>query len=416
MADGTGHKILTRAAIEVLPQWMQKLLDPERKNLENEYCMYGDSYFIDKERIGPFIELPDGRLPMDPWEIRHFRKDAPGEDYYTCGYYDLMRCSFEYFADKCIETIKNNDIASFAKFTGSIAHIIQDCGTPPHAVGTEMGTDMKMIKLLYPTADNKKMAGQFHCILESKFEPFSMDYTPTLLGLSPAEISFNMLESFTDMLENSISYILPVLDAYYSDNEKMLAQKLSECGKLASEILADFIYSTISVATKKTGNSEKELLNSVILSEYTTLERTAWAPFPYPYCEIRKAPWSLNEKFEPIELSLMVDGKTKTFDKGFGIGPPFEINFIIPQGVYKQFESSVGINNKLGSETGIVFKIIGDGKELALAECRHNNDSKMISADISNIEKITLKIEAANHNNIWPSNSHAIWGNPKLLK
>ena len=194
MANGEGHKILTHAAIETLPAWERELLSPFREKLENEYSMYGDTYFGDQVGIGPYIRLPDGRLPMDPWEIRHFRKDGPGMDYYICGYYDLMRCSFEYFAGKCIESLQSGKIGDFAKFAGSLAHVIEDCGAPPHAVGTNIGTDMKLIKSLFPSSDAGIMAKQFHTLLEGKYEPFSIDYTPQLLGTSKGEISFLTVE------------------------------------------------------------------------------------------------------------------------------------------------------------------------------------------------------------------------------
>jgi len=273
MANGAGHKILTHAAIGVLPDWEQKLLAPVRAKLETEYSMYGDSYFINPSEIGPYIELPDGRLPMDPWEILHFRKDGPGDDYYTCGYYDLMRYSFEYFAQKCIECIKFNDLESFARFTGSIAHIIEDCGTPAHAVGTTMSTDMKMIKLLYPAPNIKKTACQLHSVMENSFKPFSLTYKPRLLGCTPAEISFNILERFTDMLEYSISFISPILIAFYKDDHEKVSELLTESGQYSSKVLADFIYSVIAIGTDQLDSSEKDNLKNIILSEYTSLEQ-----------------------------------------------------------------------------------------------------------------------------------------------
>jgi hypothetical protein len=415
MANGIGHKILTRAALESLPAWMQSLIAPVKAKFEDEYCMYGDTYFANIQQIGPYIELPDGRLPMDPWEIRHFGKDAPGKDYYTCEYYDLMRYSFEYFAKKCIDSIKKNNITEFAKFAGSISHIIEDCGTPSHAVGTEMGTDMKMIKLLYPTSDKKKMADQFHVILESKFECFSLEYTPQLLGCTPVEISFNMLERFTDMLENSISFIIPLLDAFYSDNDKLLAQRLTACGKFASEIVADFIYSVISIAKEQLDATESELLNSISLSEFTPIKRTAWALPPYIYSEIRKAPWNLNKQYAPVPLALLIDEKEKIFEKGFGIGPPFTMSYLLPVGIYTQFSSTVGINSRLGTASGVTFKVLGNGIELVRKTCNTINDTQIINCNIENVHKLTLKITPSG-NISSSSNSHAVWGNPRLLK
>jgi hypothetical protein len=413
MANGHGHKIITRAALESLPQWMQTLIAPVKAGLEDDYCMYGDSYFIDQEAVGPFIELPDGRLPMDPWEIRYFRKDGPGDDYYTCGYYDLMRYSFEYFAEKCIDCIKANDIESFAKFTGSIAHIIEDCGTPAHAVGTTIGTDMKMIKLLLPPPDQKKSAAQLHTVLENTINSFSLEYKPVLLGFTPAEISFNLLERFTDMLEYAISFVHPILTAFYSDDHVAIAGLLTECVEYSAKVLADFIYSVMLAGTEKPELDQG--LENAVLSEYTPLERSAWMPFPYQYAEIRKSPWSLDKKYEPVPLALLIDGREKTFSHGIGAGPPFQAIYQLPENVYRQFRSTVGINCRLGTEAGIVFEVIGDGSLLTRTVCNDVNDAQVLQCDISEVRTLIIKITAAG-SVAWPSNTHAVWGIPELIK
>lgn len=409
MANGKGHKILTKAALETLPGWEREILAPVKEALENDYCMYGDSYFGNQKEIGPYIELPDGRLPMDPWEIRYFRKDAPGVDWHICGYYDLMRYSFEYFAEKCIESLKENRIEDYAKFAGSIAHVIEDCGCPPHAVGTNMGTDMKMIKMLYPSPDKKKMARQFHCVLEGKYEPFSIDYKPQFMGSSPEEISFNLFERFTDMLENSIAQIIPMVDAFYKDDEKTLSAHLTASGKDSSKVLADFIHSTLCAA-----HSKPEDATPVYLSECTPKRRTAWAPFPYPYAEIRNSPCCLDREFNPVKLSLLFDGQERFFEKGFGLGAPFEMNYILPSEVFRTFNAYVGLHSKLGGESGIVFKVIGDGTELVRVECKDINDSRTLEVNISGVKEFTLKVESGVPEKAWPNNTHAVWGKPVL--
>ena len=415
MPNGEGHRILTHAAFEALPEREKQWLSPAAERLEKEYCMFGDDYFKHPARIGPYIVLPDGRLPMDPWEIRHFRKDGPGKDYYTCGYYKPMRDSFEYFAAKCIECAAKENVDDFARFTGSLAHVVEDCGAPPHAVGTEMGTDMKFLKMLYPCADAGKMAGQFHAELESRYAPLTLRYTPVLLGTSPSEISFRMLERFTDMLENSISRILPLLDAYYSNDADRLAELLSECGRVSSEIMADFIYTTLAVGHNSIGGAEREALRTVSLGGLTPYERNAWSPFPYPYAEIRNAPWSLNDRGVPVPLSLLREGREIIFEKGFGLGPPSEMTYFLPGGVYSEFRAAVGIHSRLSSKTGMVFRVIGDRGILASAECGTVNDSREIRCGISGVKELTLKVELPG-GSLWLSNSHAVWGDPELRK
>lgn len=416
MANGEGHKIQTQAALEVLPVWEKDILATVKDMLENEYCMYGDDYFGNQSEIGPFIELPDGRLPMDPWEIRHFRKDGPGKDYYICGYYDLMRYSFEYFSGKCIESLRNGNISDFAKFAGSIAHVIEDCGAPPHAVGTTIGTDMKLMKLLHPSGDKVKMAKQFHTILEGKYEPYKLDYRPQLLGTSAEEISFNLFERFTDMIETSISQIIPMLDAFYRDDWKLLSEHLSLCGAFSSEVLADFMHSVMCIGYSRFENEETDSLKNVFLSEHTPEINTAWMPPPYHYAELRKSPWSLNRDFEPFGLALSMNGKEMSFEKGYGLGPPCEINFILPKGVYGKFSTTVGINSRLGAKTGIKFGVCGDGKEIAGINCKGIPDSGILEVPMEGVRRLTLRTIPYDSKTPYPDNTHAVWGNPILSK
>ncbi len=416
MANGEGHRILTRAALESLPEWERELLAPVKEDLEREYCMYGDDYFGHKAELGPYVELPDGRLPMDPWEIRHFRKDGPGDDYFICGYYDLMRSTFTHFAAKCVECIRKGDITGFAKFAGTVAHVIEDCGCPPHAVGTTMGTDMKMLKLLSPAPDAKMMARQYHAVFEGQYEPFSIDRTPRLMGLSPEEISFNLFERFTDMIENSITKILPMLDAFHKDDARTMKARLTESGEFSSGVLADFIHSTLCVGRDRVDCGQKGKLASVNLGDYTPETRMGWMPFPYFYPEIRKAPWCLDKDFNPIPLSLVVNGEETLFESGFGVGVPFKTTYTLPLGVYKKFSVQVGIHSKLGAKAGIVFTIMGDGAALATAGCPDASSSPCVSADISKVRKLTLTTSVLDGDKAWPDNTHSVWGAPVLIR
>ena len=139
-------------------------------------------------------------------------------------------------------------------------------------------------------------------------------------------------------------------------------------------------------------------------------------PFPYFYPEIRKAPWCLDKDFNPVPLSLMDNGQELSFQKGFGVGVPFKATYILPPGVYKEFRARVGIHSKLGAKAGIVFTVAGDGLKLASVECPNSSHSKLLTADISKARKLTLSTGVLDGNQVWPDNTHAVWGDPVLQK
>ena len=100
--------------------------------------MYGDSYFGDKkEEAAPYMEMPNGNIPMIPWVFRTFKKTAPGKDFFICGYYKLVRYVFEYYIFRIAESLKRGKVKDSAKFAGVLAHFIEDSGCSPHSIGTD---------------------------------------------------------------------------------------------------------------------------------------------------------------------------------------------------------------------------------------------------------------------------------------
>lgn len=113
--------------------------------------------------------------------------------------------------------------------------------------------------------------------------------------------------------------------------------------------------------------------------------------------------------------SLLRDGREIIFEKGFGLGPPSEMTYFLPAGVYSEFRAIVGIHSRLGSKTGMVFRVIGDRGTLASAECGTVNDSREIRCGISDVKELTLTVKLLG-DSPWLSNSHAVWGTPELRK
>ena len=101
--------------------------------------------------------------------------------------------------------------------------------------------------------------------------------------------------------------------------------------------------------------------------------------------------------------------------RGIGAGPPFQAAYQLPEKVYRQFRSTVGINCRLGTEAGIVFEVIGDGSLLTRAVCNDINDAQVLECNISEVKTLTIKIKAIGLVE-WPSNTHAVWGVPELIK
>ena len=417
MADGIGHGLMTRVAFESLPEWQQKIWEEEKQKLVNIYCMYGDSYFGDKkEEAQPYMKMPDGSIPMIPWQYRFFKKTAPGKDFFTCGYYRLARYVFDYYISQIARNLKDRKIKDSAGFAGVLAHFIEDAGCPSHSIGVDLGIDMEIIKLLLPPSDKKKRLMQFHNILEGEYEEFTLKgYKPKLLGLTSKEASFNLLDRFTDMLENSTRQILAMAEAFYRDDYKTLKKHLTESGIFSSKVLADALYTAFCIAFNRFDKKETKILRKRKISELTPYKWTGWAPYPYFYPVVRNSNMSLDKGFKPVPLKLNIDGKVKEFKYGFGIGAPFEIRYLLPKGVYKKFCCIIGLHSDLGKDGEIIFKVVIDEKIVFNSGIIKDDRARRIEILLGKGEKLSL-ITQPTKNSFGRFGNQAVWAEPMIVK
>lgn len=417
MADGRGHSLMTKAAYQALPDWEHALWDAELESLAGEYCMYGDSYFGSGRQVAaPYMEMPNGENPMAPWTLRTFTKKEFG-DFFRCGYYDQVRYVLEYYVASIAGTLKEGKTRDAAKFAGVLAHFIEDSSCPPHALGTELSTDLYLIKRLMPAPCQRKRVKNFHTILESEYESFSLSgYVPRLMGTTPAEASFLLLERFADMVETSIEQILSMVTAFYDDEPAELRRRLTTTAIQASEMLADALHTAACIAFQQFENEALDAISEVRVNRLTAREQTGWAPYPYNYPEIRNSNVSLADGYEPVDLSLNVDGDPLSFSDGFGIGAPFHMTYSIPVGTYRSFKSFIGLHPELnGDENAVVFEVLLDGHVAYNSGEIRNHNARGINVELKEARVLTLSTESCNGDK-FTSSGQAVWGSPRLEK
>jgi len=415
LADDNGHNFMTRAALESLPEWERNLWHSERKNLEEVYCM--DAFHHQKE-ASVYLRMPNGITPFSPWNLRIFRVPEPGKgkDYFICGYYKHTLYVFEYYISRISETLKKKKFKEASKFAGILAHFIEDASTPPHSLGADLGIDLEIIKLLLPPPDKEKRLAPLHTLLEREYEMFSLEnYSPHLMGITPEESSFNLLDRFTDMLENSIKQIIPMVNAYYTNDYKTLRRHATTSARFASQVLADALHTAFCFAFEKFDEKEMIMLNKVFLSARTPFQWTGWAPGPYIYPVIRNSNMSLDRDFKPVPLMLKVGDQMKRFDNGFGVGAPFEITYLLPEKVYRKFSSYIGLHPDLGKGGEVIFKVMLDDKNIFTSRVFKNGEAERIEIDLKTARKISLVTEPTEESKD-KSVNQAVWGEPMLVK
>ena len=83
-------------------------------------------------------------------------------------------------------------------------------------------------------------------------------------------------------------------------------------------------------------------------------------------------------------------------------------------GPYKKFQGSIGLNDVAGeSKTALVFRILGDGKELWKSQpVRTLRDGEDFEVDVSGVSELTLAVDCHGDNFA----ALAAWVEPRLTK
>lgn len=414
MAGDEGHRIMTEAALNSLPEWERGKIEPFKKELLGFYCM--DSFHRSPEGSKCLV-LPDGSQAIKTWELRTLYVPEPGvgRDYFVCGYYEDILKIFQFYIESIAGSLRKNKIQKTAFFVGIFAHIVEDASCPPHAIGVNWGVDLELIKLLYSPSLKEKRLCQWHSIFENNYENFGLQgKNPLLKGETPDEAAFQILRDFTDMLENSVAQIMPMAEAFCANDFDKLRKHLTLSGIPASRLIANALHTAFCIAYDRCGEFFNHDLLEVPLSSIQPVEWTAYAQKPYFCPVIRNSNMSLNNDFLPVPLELKVDGKPVKVKKGLGVGTPFSITYKLPSGVYNTFNARVGLHQTLGNGGKCIFKVLADGNTVFEQQISHSQDSKEFSVNLKDVSELSLITIPAKIEN--EESNHAIWGNPVLIR
>lgn len=127
----------------------------------------------------------------------------------------------------------------------------------------------------------------------------------------------------------------------------------------------------------------------------------------------------LDASYDGEPLSLLADGRERTFDTGMFAHAPSTIcyNDIQDYG-YETFESWVGVGASAradGKSARVVFKVVGDGEVLwESPEMTELSDAEFVSVDISHVRVLELVAEATDKGA--HPNNHTIWADASFGK
>lgn len=113
-------------------------------------------------------------------------------------------------------------------------------------------------------------------------------------------------------------------------------------------------------------------------------------------------------------LKLLVNGKVKNFEKGFGIHANGEIVYDLSDKTYDKFEALVGVDRSIGEQnnSSVKFSFLADGKEVYNSGLmKYNDNAKLVSIDISKVKELKIVINDGGNGN---TSDHTVIAETKI--
>ena len=258
-----GHRIITWAAMECLPKWQREIWASELYDLANVYSLYGDTYWTNREELGPFVELPDGKAPQcEIGQLRFKHHYGQADDYWESPFYDKCEEVLTYYMRRIGENIAAGNIHHAARFAGSAAHYLEDSGVPAHSVDNG---DLEFVKDYFPPPPGM---GCFplHSYTEKSPGMFSIKgYRPRLYGLTPEEAAANFVHRYVEQTVFARSLLFPLTRCGFEGNDKKAGELRLEAAKLCAKVYADYMFTATCVSVKRFEKEQTENLARIHL-------------------------------------------------------------------------------------------------------------------------------------------------------
>jgi ABC-type cobalt transport system substrate-binding protein len=285
------------------------------------------------------------------------------------------------------------------------------------------------MQLFPPPEDKKYIPAQM--MLSKVIEPVISirGYKPSLCGISTAEASFHLYERYWDILKTSRGNIPMVIDAFYRNDNKKIEDVLQRMFQECAKVIADFLYTAVSLAKGKFESDDSKKLEEIPLEKLIPIYRPWFTPMPEAYshnCLIEN--FNLNENFKPVPLTLLMEKESKrkpvTFKRGIGTGGGFNfrkdsgfnyrIGYDIPADVFNQFRVTAGLNCLLENEDRVKLQVHWNKKiayDTGIITGKEPVKEAIIDVSQGGILELVFKRIGAGYPGV-----HVVWGNPLLCK
>ena len=407
-AWGPMHASITEAAFDALPDWERSVFSAQRERLIEFDCMIPDyaRAASNRAKLGKYAVLPNGDpFTHEPHSHQH-------------NYEQML-----HYVTQAVEKLRAGDADEASRYAGCLLHFIEDCGSPAHSIPGDNQHGLMKDLIAVPEAYRDR---PLHGLIEDGQLKLDLaGYTPRLLGTTPEEATFHLVERLHFAIRNARSQVIPILQGVFAGDQNAMDAGRRKAATVDAQVAADALHTIVSIAKGKFDEVGKAKLETVDVAALTPLEVIAQSYFPQntffsnPYFGCPTTNGILKDGTEniPLVLRVMENGATseRTFPRGLGLGTHSRVSYALPAKTYDRFECRVGLHAPLGAEGSVAFRIYADGEAVFDSGIMTGADaSRKVTLPVWRVRELSFDVEA--RGTPVPGKNYAVIAEPILSK
>ncbi|MBQ6470941.1 MAG: hypothetical protein IJJ33_03075 [Victivallales bacterium] len=428
------HPEIGRRAFESLPADEQEFWESVRHELPG-HCDLPDLHLASQwDNSGKeawyarYDVLPNGRCtphgPVDPNWVSAALGGLPDAS--------KSLYALRYFMKKTTERIRKRDVAEAARFSGSLAHMIQDCSTPGHVMNNIT------LNHLFPARGGKLVP--LHSTIDFwPLPPCGVKPKPALLGRSVEEAAFLLNETLLRNAEAMSGDIVPLCQAIQRGQKKAVDRIMRKWNGESVRLTASAWHTVFSLAHRRIPAEQQRRFSALDLTRLPMVHEispkfdrrkfiASGIPFYdciYPECDPARSRLSTDRiPFEPavntsydgngtaIPSALLSGGK-RVGGHSIAAGSYGVASFRVPGKLYSEFDVLAGVHPDSESAAEVTFAVWcpeADNPLLAIGKASKEADALHFRVRLPR-QCHTLCLLSAGGN----SRLSVVWLNPTLF-
>ncbi len=401
-AWGSGHVRIRTRALEYLPAWQQDLLSPASAKLTRDYLCLQDAHAGgNRPDLDPYCKVPGASVSLhDVCE--------PG----------VSGKAMVWYLEQVTENWQAGKTDEAAKYLGVLCHWIEDPGSPTAHCAAGVISEYALRELLPPPSDKERyhyLYGYSGIGDRGDYTLPQAEYKPHLLGVTFAQASLHLYQAQRRLQSRARAFLIPILHSeLYGDGTDANTQR----GRLALEnarVVADLLYTVLCLATGRFEAQEAGAPASMDLTRFLPEYQGGATGMPHKW-----VPFLIGHSFDQqrnlLPLQLATDAGIETFERGIGMGVPFELNYVLaPGGVYKRVTCIVGLHPAAGEQGSVRFALKVNGKESAsVGPIAAGAPSQALTAELPEGAEVRLTLRATPGPESRDIDNLAVWAAPTL--